>query len=85
MFHDHINSAKSSQDLAAMGTEAIAYMREMTSEEIMAAFPLTPNLDPERKYWALFGADGSPLVLADDQQELASSAFYNNLQAILPS
>ncbi|MBO6813793.1 MAG: DUF1150 family protein [Rhizobiaceae bacterium] len=73
------------EDLANMGSDAIAYMRQITAEEIAEAFPGTPELEPGHLYWALFAADGSPLVLADSQSDVSSSAFYNDLEAVLPN
>ena len=85
MFHDFELSNQTTQNLAQMGTNAIAYMREMTVKEIKTAFPDTPDLEKDQTYWALFGADGEPLMLASERVDVASSAFYNNLKAIMPN
>lgn len=85
MFHDSELNNQNSETLAQMGSDAVAYMREMTTEEIKTAFPETPELKANKTYWALFGADGAPLVLASERVDVASSAFYNNLKAVLPN
>lgn len=85
MFHDLEINNQQAETLAQMGSNAIAYMREMTTEEIKIAFPETPELEDGQTYWALFGADGAPLMLASERVEIASSAFYNNLKAIMPN
>ncbi len=85
MFHDTELNKHSVEALAQMGSDAVAYMREMTVEEITSAFPDTPELENNQTYWALFGADGAPLMLASERVDVASSAFYNNLKAIMPS
>lgn len=85
MFHDTQLVKFSAENLAAMGTDAIAYVRHMTAEDITAAFPNTPDLEAGQKYWALFGADGSPLMLASRQSDVTSSAFLNDLKAVLPN
>ena len=85
MFHDLELTNQQAETLAEMGSNAIAYMREMTAEELQSAFPETPELEKGQAYWALFGADGTPLMLASDRAELASSAFYNNLKAVMPN
>lgn len=85
MFHDSKLNTHSVEQLAQMGADAIAYMREMTTEEIRDAFPQTPELENGQTYWALFGADGAPLMLASERVDIASSAFYNNLKAIMPN
>ena len=73
------------QALAKLGTGVVAYMRSITANEIKSSFPETPELQQENTYWALFAADGTPLALADNRDELASSAFYNDLNTILPN
>ncbi len=85
MFHDFELGNQTTQNLAQMGTNAIAYMREMTVEKIKTAFPDTPDLEKGQTYWALFGADGEPLMLASERVDIASSAFYNNLKAVMPN
>jgi len=85
MFHNVELSSQDADKLAQMGSEAIAYMREMTTAEIKAAFPDTPELEDNQTYWALFGADGAPLMLASERVDVASSAFYNNLKPVLPN
>lgn len=85
MFHNVELSAQDADKLAQMGSEAIAYMREMTTAEIKEAFPDTPELEDNQTYWALFGADGAPLMLASKRVDVASSAFYNNLKPVLPN
>jgi len=85
MFHDSELNNQNVETLAQMGSDAVAYMREMTTVEIKTAFPETPELEENQTYWALFGADGAPLMLASERVDVASSAFYNNLKAVLPN
>ena len=67
------------KQLAELGSGHIAYLREMTSEQIAKAFPGAPGIEAGRKVWALFGADGSPLALADDAGGAIAAAFENQL------
>jgi hypothetical protein len=85
MFHDVELNNQDAKKLAQMGSNAIAYMREMTTDEIRTAFPQTPELEENQTYWALFGADGAPLMLASERVDIASSAFYNNLKPVMPN
>ncbi len=85
MFHDQKLENQTKLALAKMGNDAIAYMRQMTFEEIINAFPQTPDIEQGETYWALFGADGAPLMLASERVDIASSAFYNNLKPVLPN
>ncbi len=85
MFHDHKSENYSVEELARLGSNVVAYMREMTTDEIIKAFPDTTNLEENRSYWALFGADGAPLMLASERADIAFSAFHNDLKAVLPN
>lgn len=72
-------------ELAELGANAVAYMRKMKAEDIMGRFPFVENLEAGEVYWLLFAADGEPLMLASEADEVRNSAFYNNLEAILPN
>lgn len=85
MHHDYITHQSDIYGLASMGTDAIAYMREITAGEIAKKFPGVPDMDANTLCWALFAADGTPLMLASDIHELENSAFYNNLTAVRPN
>ncbi|PWW00072.1 hypothetical protein DFR52_103274 [Hoeflea marina] len=62
----------SAADLALLGSGKIGYIRKMSSEDVTARFPEAPALDPGLELWALFGADGTPILLTDNR----SSTFY---------
>ena len=85
MFHDHRNDIMKLEEFAALGTDAIAYVRKITAEEVQEAFPNVTQLEAGHSYWALFAANGEPLVLADQEADIMSSAFYNDLSAVLPN
>jgi len=85
MFQYNDQKQQDLKEFAELGNDAIAYMRKITAEEIYSAFPDTPELEAGQNYWALFAADGAPLVLANRQSEVASSAFYSDLKAVLPN
>ena len=71
--------------LAALGSDLITYMREISSDEIILHFPEVEDDQIENACWALFAADGTPLMLANDPSALENSAFYNNLIALRPN
>jgi hypothetical protein len=62
----------SANDLALLGAGKVGYIRKMRSEDVSARFPEAPELDPGLELWALFGADGTPILLTDNR----SSTFY---------
>lgn len=72
MFASQELTTETNCDLASMGTGEVGYIRKMTSEEVNERFPQGPKLGPGLELWALFGADGTPILLSDDR----SSTFY---------
>lgn len=66
------NNIKSLEELALMGEGEVAYIRQISSEEINERFPLEQKLEPGQSLWALFSADGTPIYLSDDR----TSTFF---------
>ena len=50
--------------LAAMGGGEVAYMRSFRAAELQHIFPQAAELHPAVQLYALFAADGTPLVLS---------------------
>lgn len=71
--------------IAHMGNDSVAYLREITSDEIHDKFPHVENVNGGMMYWAMFAADGSLLMLADSEKDLTHSAFYSDLVPIKPN
>ncbi|RVI60449.1 BQ00720 family protein [Sinorhizobium medicae] len=67
-----INTSLSKNDLAHLGAGEVGYIRKMSSEEVSRCFPEAPEMGPGIDLWALFGADGTPILLTDNR----SSTFY---------
>jgi len=70
------------QQLANLGEGAIAYMREMDAEELKVKFPGMPDMVPGTKLWALFAANGQPILLADQRDAALAGAFQNDLKPV---
>ncbi len=68
--------------LAAIGVGHLAYVREMSSEDLARAFPGGPDLPPGLKLWALIGAAGEPILVADDRDVALSGALEQDLVAV---
>ncbi|TCL72220.1 DUF1150 family protein [Rhizobium sp. BK251] len=62
----------SESELAHLGNGEVAYIRKIRSDEVSRCFPEAPDIDPNVDLWALFGADGTPILLTDNR----SSTFY---------
>ncbi|RFC62818.1 DUF1150 domain-containing protein [Fulvimarina endophytica] len=69
-------------DLANLGEGHIAYMRRMSSDEIIQRFPVGDQIQPGLDIWALFGADGTPLAVSDDPGSILQSASQNSLETV---
>ncbi len=82
MRHETGFTAVSPDELARMGEGRVAYMRQISGAEIAEAFPGAVDIDPQAKVWALFGADGTPLAIADDAGGALSTAFQNDLTPV---
>jgi hypothetical protein len=66
-------------DLAHLGEGTVAYLREMDTEDLKGKFPGLPELQPGMKLWALFGANGQPILLSDERDRAIAGAFENDL------
>ncbi|MBB3384860.1 MULTISPECIES: DUF1150 family protein [Rhizobium] len=66
------NARLTPSELANIGTGEVAYIRKMDWSEVSRCFPEAPDIDPDVDLWALFGADGTPILLTDNR----SSTFY---------
>ena len=66
-------------DLAHLGEGTVAYLREMGSEELKGKFPGLPEIQPGLKLWALFAADGRPILLSDERDRALAGAAENDL------
>ncbi len=69
-------------EFAAFGKSTLAYTRQMNSDEIRLKFPDADDLPEGVDLWALFGADGEPLAIADEQDLLIDNAESRSLLAV---
>ncbi|MEF2070356.1 DUF1150 family protein [Consotaella aegiceratis] len=75
---DHITQ----DEFAAMGEGHLAYLRQMTSDDMRAKFPSVQSIRPGLNLWALFSADGTPLAVSDDRGSVLASASANELMTL---
>lgn len=68
--------------LAQIGAGQVAYVREMSSEDLARAFPGGPELPPGLTLFALIGAAGEPILVADDRDVALSGAAEHDLVAV---
>jgi hypothetical protein len=67
---------------AHLGEGAIAYVRPMKSEEALALFPQIEGLEPGLQLFALLGANGDPIVLADSKDAAVANAWEHKLATV---
>ena len=77
-----IEAFGSQVEFAQFGKNAIAYVREVTSDDLNRRFPQGPALPEGVDLWGLFTADGQPLALADEPMALVQNADEMELQAV---
>ncbi len=70
------------EQLGQLGEGEVAYLKLMKSEEIRAAFPEAPQLQPGLKLFALLSADGTPILLADTKAAALANAWEHELQTV---
>ncbi|PWB84055.1 MAG: DUF1150 domain-containing protein [Methylocystaceae bacterium] len=70
------------EQFAHLGDGAIAYVRTMRSEDVSRLYPQAPAIEPGITIFALLGADGSPIVLADSEEGARANAWEHQLQTV---
>lgn len=79
------NEAKtvlSDAEMAHLGEGTVAYLREIESEELRGKFPGIPEIAPGTMLWAVFAADGRPILLTDARDSAVAGALQNDLTPV---
>ena len=74
--------AMSALDFARLGDGEVAYVKQLDSDQIRDLFPALTGLPEGFDFYALLGADGTPLGLTDSRGAAIASAFENNLEPV---
>lgn len=69
-------------ELAHVGEGALAYLREMDSDDLKNRFPGMPEIASGLRLWAVFAADGRPILLTDQRETAIAGAFENDLTPV---
>ncbi|GAB1580661.1 MULTISPECIES: DUF1150 family protein [Phyllobacteriaceae] len=70
-------------EFAHLGAGEIAYMRKMRTDDLARSFPALPPMAPGLELWALFGADGAPIVLSDARANILAGAQEHELRTVM--
>jgi hypothetical protein len=77
-----VPAGMSQTELAQLGEGQVAYVKLMRTEDIRAAFPQAPELQPGMRMFALLSADGSPILLSDSKDAALANAWENELTTV---
>lgn len=67
---------------AHLGEGVVAYMREIDSDDLKTKFPGLPEIDSGLRLWALFAANGQPIMLTDEKSSALASAMQHDLTPV---
>jgi hypothetical protein len=67
---------------AHLGEGAVAYVRPIKSEQALALFPQIEGLQPGMQLFALLGASGEPILLADTKDAAVANAWEHQLAMV---
>ena len=70
------------ETFAGLGGGRIAYVRPLNADQARGMFPSMPPVAPGLELWALLGADGSPIMLADSREAVVLNAHENELETV---
>ncbi len=82
MTSNQVNITVTQDQLAHIGEGVVAYLREMQSDELKGKFPGLPEIAPGTRLWALFAANGQPILLSDARERALAGAFENDLTPV---
>ena len=74
--------ALSPEQFAHLGDGMIAYVRPMRSEDICRYYPDAPAVAPGLTVFALIGANGTPIAIADSPEGALGSAREHDLRTV---
>ncbi|MGB8818151.1 MAG: DUF1150 family protein [Rhizobiaceae bacterium] len=72
----------SQTELASLGAGEVGYIRKMKSEDLQRRFPALSQLAPGLDVWALFAANGVPIILSDRQSAVLEGASDNEITPV---
>ena len=77
--HDGVMSA---DQFAHLGEGHVGYVRKIQTDDLIGRYPGLPDLDRGLELWALFGADGQPILLTGERAAAIAGAAENELTPV---
>lgn len=69
-------------EFAALGTGEVAYVKPMTSDELMRIFPQAPKIESGLNLYTLLSADGAPILVTDTREAATANAWEHDLKMV---
>ena len=69
-------------ELAHLGEGSVAYLRKVSSDDLRGRFPGLEEIQPGMELWALFAANGQPILLSDARDRARAGAMENDLTTV---
>lgn len=82
MTENHHDNPLTNDELAHLGEGVVAYLREMDSDDLRGKFPEMPEIASGLRLWAVFAADGRPILLTDHRETAIAGAMQNDLTPV---
>ena len=67
---------------AALGTGEVAYLKSMSSDELMRIFPQAPKIESGLQLFTLLSADGAPILVTDSREAATANAWEHDLRMV---
>jgi hypothetical protein len=68
--------------LAQLGDGQLAYVKPIRSEDVAEMFPQAPRIEPGIDLFALYAADGTPIMLTDTREAALANAWSQELEPV---
>ncbi|MGY6248461.1 BQ00720 family protein [Bosea thiooxidans] len=69
-------------EFAALGAGEVAYVKPMTSDELMRIFPQAPKIESGLNLYTLLSADGAPILVTDTREAATANAWEHDLKMV---
>ncbi|CAH2395689.1 DUF1150 family protein [Mesorhizobium ventifaucium] len=76
------NLIMTSGEFAHLGEGSVAYLRKISSDDLRGRFPGLGEIAPGLELWALFAANGQPILLSDARDRALAGALENDLTPV---
>ena len=84
MFEDEMFESEEMEDglESIMLERRMAYVRQVTLEDVMDMFPEAPEIPGNQELWALLDVQGQPIALAGSESAVKLSAMRHDIETV---